>query len=87
MSPLYSTFCIDFGAILTKFPSCAALFEPLKDRNPNLLFAFYCLLLFFLTFGPNVTTYVLSAEVYPKEIRSTFNGISAAMGKLGAIVT
>jgi hypothetical protein len=41
----------------------ASLFDRLKERNPDLLFAFYCLLLFFLNFGPNTTTYVLSAEV------------------------
>ena len=51
----------------------------------NALFAVYCLLLFSLNFGPNVTTYVLPAQTYPKHIRSTCNGISAAMGKLGAV--
>jgi PHS family inorganic phosphate transporter-like MFS transporter len=51
----------------------------------NALFTIYCLLLFSLNFGPNVTTYVLPAQTYPKKIRSTCNGISAAMGKLGAV--
>ena len=36
--------------------------------------------------GNTATTYVLSSEIYPKNIRATFNGISAAMGKLGAVV-
>ena len=36
--------------------------------------------------GPNVTTFVLPAETFPKEIRSTYNGICAACGKLGAVV-
>ena len=77
---------VGFVGIAVAFTLMAALFSPLKSRNPDLLFAFYCLLLFFLNFGPNVTTYVLSAEIYPKEIRGTFNGISAALGKLGAAV-
>ena len=34
----------------------------------------------------NVTSFVLPAETYPKGVRSTCNGISAAMGKLGAVV-
>lgn len=56
-----------------------------KNNHNNALFGVYCLLLFSLNFGPNVTTYVLPAQTYPKDIRSTFNGISAAMGKLGAV--
>ena len=75
-----------FVLIAIAFLLMAVMFQPLKDRNPDLLFSFYCLLLFFLTFGPNVTTYVLSAEVYPKEIRATFNGISAALGKVGEMI-
>jgi MFS transporter, PHS family, inorganic phosphate transporter len=77
---------IGFSLIAVAFILMAALFDLLKDRNPDLLFAFYCLLLFFLSFGTNVTTYVLSAELYSKDIRSTFNGISAALGKVGAAV-
>lgn len=50
------------------------------------LFALYCILLFSLSFGPNLTTYILPAETYPKEVRSTFNGFSAALGKLGAFL-
>jgi PHS family inorganic phosphate transporter-like MFS transporter len=59
-------------------------FNIYKEKNPDLLFAIYCLLLFSLSYGPNVSTYVLPAETYRKDIRSTFNGISAALGKLGA---
>ena len=33
-----------------------------------------------------MTTFVLPAETFPKEIRSTYNGICAACGKLGAVV-
>ena len=77
---------IGFILIAVGFVLLACLFVPLKNENPDLLFAFYCLLLFSLSFGPNVTTYVLSAETYPKEIRSTFTGISAACGKMGAVV-
>jgi PHS family inorganic phosphate transporter-like MFS transporter len=63
----------------------AGLYDYLKEESPVLLYVIYCILLFSLCFGPNVTTYVLPAKTYPKKIRSTYNGISAACGKLGAI--
>ena len=50
------------------------------------LYAIYCLLLFALCLGPNTTCFVLPGESYPKHIRATFNGMSAALGKLGAVV-
>ncbi|KAJ2357715.1 hypothetical protein GGF43_001290 [Coemansia sp. RSA 2618] len=40
----------------------------------------------FQNFGPNVTTFVIPGEVFPTRFRSTAHGISAASGKLGAIV-
>mmetsp|Transcript_20739 Transcript_20739/g.37983 ORF Transcript_20739/g.37983 Transcript_20739/m.37983 type:complete len:490 (+) Transcript_20739:143-1612(+) len=40
----------------------------------------------FSNFGPNTTTFVLPAEVYPTLIRATCHGISAAAGKLGAVI-
>ena len=39
-----------------------------------------------LSFGPNVATYTLPATLYPRAIRSTFHGISAGSGKVGAVV-
>jgi len=33
----------------------------------------------------NVTTYVMSSVAYPQEVRTTLNGLSSAMGKMGAI--
>jgi len=68
------------------FVLMAVTFVPLRDSNPNLLFAVYCCLLFSLNYGPNVSTYLLPAQTYPIEIRSTMNGASAAMGKIGAFV-
>ena len=77
---------IGFVMIAVGFFLLAAAFTMLQNKNPEILFIFYCFLLFCLSFGPCVTTYVLSAEMYPREIRSTFSGISAACGKLGAVV-
>jgi len=47
----------------------------------------YVLSYFFIDFGPNTTTFVIPAEVYPVRYRTTGHGISAAAGKLGAAVT
>ncbi|KAF9446766.1 inorganic phosphate transporter [Macrolepiota fuliginosa MF-IS2] len=46
----------------------------------------YCLANFFQNFGPNTTTFVIPGEVFPTRYRSTGHGISAASGKLGAII-
>ncbi|CAG8558017.1 16427_t:CDS:2 [Dentiscutata heterogama] len=40
----------------------------------------------FLNFGPNTTTFIIPGEVFPTRYRSTGHGISAASGKLGAII-
>jgi PHS family inorganic phosphate transporter-like MFS transporter len=49
--------------------------------------ALYALTFFFIDFGPNTTTFVVPAEVYPTKHRTTGHGISAAAGKLGAALT
>ncbi|KAG8370409.1 hypothetical protein BUALT_Bualt14G0113900 [Buddleja alternifolia] len=46
----------------------------------------YGLTFFFANFGPNATTFVVPAEIFPARLRSTCHGISAAAGKAGAIV-
>ncbi|ONI36429.1 hypothetical protein PRUPE_1G584600 [Prunus persica] len=46
----------------------------------------YGLTFFFANFGPNSTTFVVPAEIFPARFRSTCHGISAAAGKAGAII-
>ncbi len=41
---------------------------------------------FFTEFGPNVTTFILAAELYPVNLRTTGHGISAGLGKFGAFL-
>jgi nitrate/nitrite transporter NarK len=36
--------------------------------------------------GPNATTYLLPAEVFPTRLRATGHGVAAAAGKVGAVV-
>jgi len=56
------------------------------DAGSKAFVFLYCLANFFQNFGPNTTTFVIPGEVFPTRYRSTAHGISAASGKLGAIV-
>jgi PHS family inorganic phosphate transporter-like MFS transporter len=53
---------------------------------PFLLLFLYGLTFFFANYGPNTSTFTLPSIVYSPECRSTLNGLSAAAGKLGALV-
>ena len=48
--------------------------------------ALYCINYFFTEFGPNTTTFVFPAEIFPTSVRTTSHGISATVGKVGAAV-
>ncbi|MBO0893968.1 MAG: MFS transporter, partial [Acidimicrobiales bacterium] len=48
--------------------------------------AVYGISYFFTEFGPNTTTFVLPAECFPTSVRATGHGISAGVGKLGAVI-
>jgi MFS transporter, PHS family, inorganic phosphate transporter len=50
------------------------------------LLALYVLAQLFFNFGPNTTTFIIPGECFPTRYRSTGHGISAASGKIGAIV-
>ena len=46
----------------------------------------YGLNYFFTEFGPNTTTFILPAEIFPARVRTTSHGIAATVGKAGAAV-
>jgi MFS family permease len=46
----------------------------------------YGLSFFFTQFGPNTTTFVYPAEIFPVHLRTTGHGLAAGMGKLGGFV-
>lgn len=72
------------------FTACAVLFFSLAATmhllSETMMFALYLLSFFFYNFGPNATTFCLPAETFAKEDRSFFNGVSAAVGKMGAVI-
>ncbi|KAJ4841594.1 putative inorganic phosphate transporter 1-9, partial [Turnera subulata] len=57
--------------------------DPKNQDNKGFL-VLYGLTFFFANFGPNTTTFIVPAELFPARFRSTCHGISGAMGKLGA---
>lgn len=57
----------------------------LKDNRIGFVIM-YSLTFFFANFGPNATTFVVPAEIFPARLRSTCHGISAAAGKAGAMI-
>jgi len=50
------------------------------------LLGLYVLSQFFFNFGPNSTTFIVPGECFPTRYRSSSHGISAASGKVGAII-
>jgi len=54
-----------------------------EHKNKGFLFL-YGLTFFFANFGPNTTTFIVPAELFPARFRSTCHGISGAVGKVGA---
>jgi len=49
-------------------------------------FVCFALAQFFYNFGPNATTFIVPAEVFPSRVRGLAHGLSAAIGKCGAIL-
>jgi len=76
-----------YACICVIFLIMGLQFDTLKDDYKAIFLILFALSFTFTNFGPNGTTYIIPAEIYPPEIRGTFNGISAAAGKMGAAVT
>jgi MFS family permease len=72
-----------FGLNAVIFMLTAGGFNTFATPVIMFLYFFSC---FVGNFGSNVTTYVMAAETYPTEFRSTCHGISAFMGKAGALL-
>ncbi|XP_050267984.1 probable inorganic phosphate transporter 1-9 [Quercus robur] len=55
-------------------------------KNKTSFLVLYGLTFFFANFGPNTTTFIVPAGLFPARFRSTCHGISGAIGKVGAII-
>lgn len=67
------------------FAAFASSYSILNESRKVLL-TLLCAIYFGLNWGVCVSTYVLPIEVFPEEFRGTLHGVSAASGKLGALV-
>ncbi|KAL4931656.1 major facilitator superfamily domain-containing protein [Aspergillus undulatus] len=64
-----------------------ATFRPLADKkDSSALIVLYILSQIFFNFGPNTTTYIIPAEIFPTRFRCTCHGLAAASGKLGSVI-
>ena len=59
---------------------------PGVERFVALFLLIYGVSCFFTEFGPNATTFIYPAELFPVETRTTGHGIASAAGKLGGFV-
>ncbi|EDO17777.1 hypothetical protein Kpol_541p20 [Vanderwaltozyma polyspora DSM 70294] len=74
-----------FGFFVLTVLFCAIGFAYYR-LTPSSLLGLYIVCQFFQNFGPNTTTFIIPGEIYPTRYRSTAHGISAACGKVGAII-
>ena len=74
-----------YGFLVTGalFVSCGFLYFQLA---PSVLVCLYLASSFFGQLGPNATTFLIPAEIFPTEMRSLAHGICAAAGKGGALI-
>ncbi|KAH8549833.1 major facilitator superfamily domain-containing protein [Umbelopsis sp. PMI_123] len=63
-----------------------AAWYPIRSVNVALFIVLFAIIQFFFNFGPNTTTFISPAEVFPTRHRSKAHGIAAASGKAGAII-
>ncbi|MCE5361511.1 MFS transporter [Candidatus Igneacidithiobacillus taiwanensis] len=75
---------IGFGVMAAAFAAIALVPGITDEVVPFLLL--YGVSFFFIEFGPNCTTFVMPAEVFPTSIRTTGHGMAAGIGKFGAFV-
>ncbi|CAG7991940.1 unnamed protein product [Penicillium olsonii] len=74
-----------FAILTILFIAIGFGYHNLKHTHNGLL-ALYVIAQFFFNFGPNATTFIVPGECFPTRYRSTSHGISAAAGKIGAII-
>lgn len=67
----------------------AASYDHWMSPSPSRVAGFaalYNLAFFFANLGPNTTTFVAAAELFPSRLRCTCHGVSAAAGRAGVVL-
>ncbi|KAF9621389.1 hypothetical protein IFM89_020588 [Coptis chinensis] len=73
-----------FGMAISSFAVAICYYR--GNSNVWWFYVLYGFIFFFSNFGPNTTTFIVPAELFPARFRSTCHGISGAVGKIGAII-
>lgn len=74
-----------FLALAALFIAMGTMFITVQ-REGTPAIALYVIGQLLFNFGPNTTTYMLPAELFPTRYRATCHGLSAGAGKLGSIL-
>ncbi|KYK61383.1 phosphate permease [Drechmeria coniospora] len=74
-----------FGFLLLTIIFCILGFR-FSSLSEGAMLALYIIGQFLFNAGPNTTTFVVPGECFPTRYRATSHGLSAAMGKIGAII-
>ncbi|RMZ79495.1 hypothetical protein DV738_g3287, partial [Chaetothyriales sp. CBS 135597] len=77
---------VGFCVLAIIFVILGSIFIALPISGGPGIIAMYIIAQTAFNFGPNATTYILSAEAFPTRFRSSCHGISAGAGKLGSIL-
>ncbi|KAJ2799269.1 hypothetical protein H4R20_004505 [Coemansia guatemalensis] len=77
---------IGFTVLLILFCILGFAYHKILDKSVAGFVVLFTLAQFFQNFGPNATTFIIPSEAFPTRFRSTCHGISAACGKIGAVV-
>lgn len=75
------------SAVCILYAIWAGLSTPSVGTSTAGLMVMFGLSQLLVCMGPNCTTFLLPCEVFPARVRGTAHGISAAIGKCGAVLT
>jgi len=59
---------------------------PHGDQSFIFVFLGFAIFNLLVNMGPNATTYLVAAELFPTDLRATAHGLAAAAGKVGAVI-
>jgi MFS transporter, PHS family, inorganic phosphate transporter len=76
--------CMGFAMMAVSYGLLALV--PALTHIVGAFLTIYALGYFFTEFGPNVTTFVYPAEIFPVSVRSSAHGLAASLGKFGAFL-
>ncbi|HET8977025.1 MAG TPA: MFS transporter [Solirubrobacteraceae bacterium] len=74
--------CLGFAVMALMFGLIALI--PSASTTVSLFVVLFGISYFFTEFGPNMTTFVYPAEIFPVQVRTSGHGIAVAAGKMGA---